>query len=340
MNRLKHGVDKDFTVTTNKIFHDKRLSLKAKGLWVQLLSLDEGWNFSVGGIAKLSKDGRDAVQSAIDELVGCGWLKWEHGRDELNRFAASVTTLIPENLPTVEAEPLREIPHGKIGNNKELKNKEPKYRKIAYAIGVPPDGGGSQQVAVSSSPAAESLESSQATGVAEVSRPLTEESPPRAPIVPDERGGVVIWPAAWGTEGADGSDSGTGSPIEPLPPAVPTSPPELAVDASPPAATDEAPVTYGKADINEAFAHWEKRLGYPPSNKVKQNRYAASNLIKKHGLDTVTRVIDGLVLLKRERYVRKEAKPVNFIELQANWDAVMAAGHELKNRAPNVVVIS
>ncbi|WP_225535721.1 hypothetical protein [Tsukamurella tyrosinosolvens] len=99
-------------------------------------------------------------------------------------------------------------------------------------------------------------------------------------------------------------------------------------------------MTYGKADINEAFAHWEKRLGYTPSNKVKQNRYAASNLIKKHGLGTVTRVIDGLVLLKRERYVRKEAKPVNFIELQANWDAVMAAGHELKNRAPNVVVIS
>ena len=85
-------------------------------------------------------------------------------------------------------------------------------------------------------------------------------------------------------------------------------------------------MTYGKADINEAFAHWEKRLGYTPSNKVKQNRYAASNLIKKHGLGTVTRVIDGLVLLKRERYVRKEAKPVNFIELQANWDAVMAAG--------------
>ena len=339
MNRLKHGVDKDFTVTTNKIFHDKRLSLKAKGLWVQLLSLDEGWNFSVGGIAKLSKDGRDAVQSAIDELVGCGWFKWEHGRDELNRFAASVTTLIPENLPAVEAEPLREIPHGKIGNNKELKNKEPKYRKIAYAIGVPPDGGGSQQVTVSSSPAAESLESSQATGVAEVSHLVTEEARPRVPIVPDERGGVVIWPASPSAPNSADSEGVTSTAVEePLAPA--SSPPEPTVDASRPATTDEAPVTYGKADINEAFAHWEKRLGYPPSNKVKQNRYAASNLIKKHGLDTVTRVIDGLVLLKRERYVRKEAKPVNFIELQANWDAVMAAGHELKSRTPKVVRIA
>lgn len=96
---------------------------------------------------------------------------------------------------------------------------------------------------------------------------------------------------------------------------------------------------YGNPDINTAFAHWEERMGYAPSSKVTQNRRAASNLIKKHGIDAIIRVIDGVARLRQERYVRKEAKPANFIELQANWDAVMAAGLEMKNRGPKVVVI-
>ena len=54
---------KNFTVMSNHHFKNKKLSLKAKGLLSLMLSLPDDWNYSMKGLATLSKDGIDSVRT-------------------------------------------------------------------------------------------------------------------------------------------------------------------------------------------------------------------------------------------------------------------------------------
>lgn len=96
----------NFTVIDNAIFKDRTLSLKAKGLLCQMLSLPDGWEFSVEGLTKLSTDGRSAVASALNELQEAGYFRRENIRSG-NRIAGveyvisevpNADFLIAENL--------------------------------------------------------------------------------------------------------------------------------------------------------------------------------------------------------------------------------------------------
>lgn len=65
----------NFTVMSNTHFKEKKMSLKAKGLLSLMLSLPDDWNYSVSGLVKLSKDGKDSVMSALAELETFGYLE-------------------------------------------------------------------------------------------------------------------------------------------------------------------------------------------------------------------------------------------------------------------------
>lgn len=69
-------VEKNANYTTMSNFHlrDKTLSLKAKGLLSMLLSLPESWNYSVRGLATISREGKDGILSALQELEKSGYL--------------------------------------------------------------------------------------------------------------------------------------------------------------------------------------------------------------------------------------------------------------------------
>lgn len=47
---------KDYTVMSNHHLKNKNLSLKAKGLLSQMLSLPEEWDYSLKGLAKINKE--------------------------------------------------------------------------------------------------------------------------------------------------------------------------------------------------------------------------------------------------------------------------------------------
>lgn len=74
MSVMRVHKNKNFTVMSNYHFKEKRMSLKAKGLLSLMLSLPEDWNYSVSGLVKLSKDGKDSVMSALQELEKFGYL--------------------------------------------------------------------------------------------------------------------------------------------------------------------------------------------------------------------------------------------------------------------------
>lgn len=71
----------------NYHFRDKNMSLKAKGLLSLMLSLPDEWDYSVRGLAALSKDGKDSVMNTLTELEEFGYLKRSKLCDDGGRFA-------------------------------------------------------------------------------------------------------------------------------------------------------------------------------------------------------------------------------------------------------------
>ena len=66
---------KNFTVMFNHHLKNKELSLRSKGLLSVILSLPDNWNFTIKGLAAISKEGGDAIRSSIRELEEAGYVK-------------------------------------------------------------------------------------------------------------------------------------------------------------------------------------------------------------------------------------------------------------------------
>ena len=64
----------DYTVMSNFHLRDKRLSLKAKGLLSQMLSLPENWDYTLTGLCYINKESKDAIRTAIHELEQAGYI--------------------------------------------------------------------------------------------------------------------------------------------------------------------------------------------------------------------------------------------------------------------------
>lgn len=77
----------NFTVMSNYHFKEKGMSLKAKGLLSLMLSLPDDWNYSVAGLVKLSKDGKDGVMTALAELEEFGYLTRERQTNQKGQFS-------------------------------------------------------------------------------------------------------------------------------------------------------------------------------------------------------------------------------------------------------------
>lgn len=77
----------NFTVMSNYHFKEKNMSLKAKGLLSLMLSLPNDWNYSVSGLVKLSKDGKDSVMTALAELEKFGYLTRQQLVNEKGQFS-------------------------------------------------------------------------------------------------------------------------------------------------------------------------------------------------------------------------------------------------------------
>ena len=91
---------RDYTVMSNHHFRNRKLSLKAKGVMSLMLSLPDDWDYTVAGLATLSKDGLDSVRSALKELEREGYLKMERERDAKGKLGRASYVL--SEIPVVE----------------------------------------------------------------------------------------------------------------------------------------------------------------------------------------------------------------------------------------------
>lgn len=72
----------NFTVMSNHHLKNKKLSLKAKGLLSQMLSLPSEWDYSLNGLAHINKEGKDSVREGIKELEREGYIVRTRVRDD------------------------------------------------------------------------------------------------------------------------------------------------------------------------------------------------------------------------------------------------------------------
>lgn len=86
----------DYTVMSNHHLRDKSLSLKAKGLLSQILSLPEDWDYTLSGLCYINRERKDAIRSAVNELERAGYIERHQTTDEggkcIHRTSSSICT--------------------------------------------------------------------------------------------------------------------------------------------------------------------------------------------------------------------------------------------------------
>lgn len=67
---------------SNHHLRNKELSLKAKGLLSQMLSLPEDWDYTLAGLSHINREKIDAIREAVKELEKAGYIVRSRERDE------------------------------------------------------------------------------------------------------------------------------------------------------------------------------------------------------------------------------------------------------------------
>ncbi len=99
---------RNYTVMSNHHLRDKSLSLKAKGLLSQMLSLPEDWDYTLAGLARINCEGRDAIRAAVHELEEAGYVTRSRTRDGKGQLLGAEYVIREE--PVFSAEPALEKP--------------------------------------------------------------------------------------------------------------------------------------------------------------------------------------------------------------------------------------
>ena len=90
-----------YTVMSNHHLRNRALSLKAKGLLSQMLSLPEDWDYTLQGLARINRESIDAIRQAIRELEQAGYIQRSRERDEKGRLRGAdyVIFELPQTVP-------------------------------------------------------------------------------------------------------------------------------------------------------------------------------------------------------------------------------------------------
>ena len=91
-----------YTVMSNHHLRNKELTLKAKGLLSQMLSLPEDWDYTLAGLSHINRESIDAIRTAVWELEKAGYILRRQGRDEKGKMTAIEYTIYEQPQPVLE----------------------------------------------------------------------------------------------------------------------------------------------------------------------------------------------------------------------------------------------
>ena len=120
--------NKGYTVMSNHHLRNKELSLKAKGLLSQMLSLPEDWDYTLKGLSLINREKIDAIREAIKELERAGYIVRSRERDEKGRLRGADYVIFEQPQPPTPDLPTLENP---TQLNKDIQRTDlPKKEKI------------------------------------------------------------------------------------------------------------------------------------------------------------------------------------------------------------------
>ena len=101
--------NRGYTVMSNHHLRNKDLTLKAKGLLSQMLSLPEDWDYTLAGLSRINREKIDAIREAVRELEKAGYIVRSRERDERGRLRGAEYVIFEQpqtqpalDLPTLE----------------------------------------------------------------------------------------------------------------------------------------------------------------------------------------------------------------------------------------------
>ena len=140
--------NRGYTVMSNHHLRNKDLSLKAKGLLSQMLSLPEDWDFTLKGLSLINREQIDAIRAAVRELEQAGYIVRSRERDGQGRLRGADYLIYEQpqpapDSPTLEnpmlEKPTQEKPTQ--GNptqlNKDILSKEQSITDLSSTDSIP-----------------------------------------------------------------------------------------------------------------------------------------------------------------------------------------------------------
>ena len=108
---------RNYTIMSNHHLRNAALSLKAKGLLSQMLSLPENWDYTLAGLSRINRESVEAIRTAVLELEAAGYIARRQRRDDKGKMSNIEYTIYeqPRETDTPEIEnkpfaPLRDFP--------------------------------------------------------------------------------------------------------------------------------------------------------------------------------------------------------------------------------------
>ncbi|MGW2544114.1 hypothetical protein ACWC5I_25370, partial [Kitasatospora sp. NPDC001574] len=83
-------IQRDFTRVYNRAIRDKRISRRARGLLVEMMSHQDGFGISMAALIAAGPEKKDALQTALWELEKYGYLHRDRARNELGQLGETL----------------------------------------------------------------------------------------------------------------------------------------------------------------------------------------------------------------------------------------------------------
>lgn len=142
--------NRDYTVMSNHHLRNRELTLKAKGLLSQMLSLPEEWDYTLSGLSHINKENITAIRTAVQELEAAGYIVRRQTRDDKGKMAANEYIIYeqPQDVPPL-GYPSSDFPttdnptagkppsENQTQLNKELSNKDLSNTDVSNIHSIP-----------------------------------------------------------------------------------------------------------------------------------------------------------------------------------------------------------
>ena len=131
----------DYTVMSNHHLRNRKISLKAKGLLSQMLSLPDEWDYTLRGLTQINREKIDAIREAIKELERSGHIVRTRKRDNEGKLRGTEYIIYEHpvaDLPALENPTLdKPILENPTQLNKEKSSKEKIITDLSSTHSIP-----------------------------------------------------------------------------------------------------------------------------------------------------------------------------------------------------------